>query len=211
MTKKDEKRLLKDVAYEKIKEIILTGEDEFTSENSLVEELNISRTPIRSALQRLDYEGLVRLISNKGFVIPELSLRERQEISEMRHAIETFSIEQAVEIANEEDYKRLNQIIEKQKIANRDNDLLAFLQSDAEFHQYILEIVGNSIFINMYNNARERLFTVRDSKGMRNRPDFISKLIIQHENILKFLKEKDVQSCKNELKLHLKSGVNMLM
>lgn len=44
------KNLLKDVAYEKIKEKILRGDDEYTSENSLVNELQMSRTPIREAL-----------------------------------------------------------------------------------------------------------------------------------------------------------------
>lgn len=205
------KKLLKDIAYEKIKEIILKGEDEFTSENSLVEELKISRTPIREALQRLHYEGLVRIISNKGFVIPELSLKERRDISNMRIAIETYSLEQAIEIITDEDFTNLENIIEEQKKANKNGDLYAFLQNDAEFHQYLLEIVGNSMFINMYKNARERLFTIRDSKEMRNRPDVILRLIHEHEKILRFLKEKDIHSCKEELKQHLRSGINMLL
>ncbi|WP_412680580.1 GntR family transcriptional regulator [Brevibacillus centrosporus] len=59
------KTYLKDVAYQKLKEKILTGhysDKNHTSENELVEEFEMSRTPIREALQRLPAESLEDLL-----------------------------------------------------------------------------------------------------------------------------------------------------
>ena len=66
---------LKQIAYEAIKEKIVSGEWEsgrFISERELQAELGMSKTPIRSALDRLESTGLVVLHPNRGAVIAEL-------------------------------------------------------------------------------------------------------------------------------------------
>ncbi|MEA4881318.1 MAG: GntR family transcriptional regulator, partial [Synergistaceae bacterium] len=59
----------KDFAYEEIRKLILrreTSEGVILSENSLAAELNMSRTPVREALQRLQMEGFLEIHPNRG-------------------------------------------------------------------------------------------------------------------------------------------------
>ena len=186
--------------------MILKGEETHTSETALVEELNMSRTPIREALHRLQHEGFVEILSNQGIIIRELSIKERIDLNDMRVAIETYSLKQAIEKMETKDFIVLEKIIRKQKKANERNELFDFLKEDAQFHQYLLEVVGNSVFISMYQNARERLFTVRDSKNIQNRPDIISRLIKEHEEIVRALKEKNGELAVRQLEEHITQG-----
>ena len=65
---KTKKKSLTDVAFEEIKELILNEEiepGEIVSENQLAEYLNMSRTPIREAIRRLEADGI--LISRQGY------------------------------------------------------------------------------------------------------------------------------------------------
>lgn len=203
---KKNKKLLKDIAYEKIKEKILTGEETFMSENSLVEELKMSRTPIKEALYRLHHEGFVKIISNQGILIHDLSVKEMNDLIDMRIAIETFSLKQAVHQMTSDDFSNLRQNINRQKEALANNDYARFLEEDASFHLYLLEIVGNDIFIQMYKNARERQFSARAGRYLKNRPEVIASRIEEHEQILRFLELKDICAAVQELENHVTGG-----
>ena len=74
------KSSLKDIAYKKIKSIILEGEEEFTSESSLVNLLDMSRTPIRDALHRLEIEGFIKIYSNQGIYFWNPTAVEKNEL-----------------------------------------------------------------------------------------------------------------------------------
>ena len=85
----------RDIAYKRIKEMILQGDltSEFTpSEKSLGDELGMSRTPVREALQRLVMEGFMKGCSHKGSMVNEISIAEAVEIGELRMAVEEFVI-----------------------------------------------------------------------------------------------------------------------
>jgi DNA-binding GntR family transcriptional regulator len=202
------KKLLKDVAYEKIKEKILRGDDNYTSENSLVEELQMSRTPIREALQRLQHEGFIKILPNQGITIPDLSVKETNDIFDYRLAIETASLKQAVHLLKQEDFDALSRNIENQISAVNQNDLFLFIEYDMEFHLYLLKVVGNELFIQGIEHVIDRLH--RLSRRIKNNPQKLSALIQEHIRIMDFLKDKEIDLAVKELEDHLKGGkINM--
>lgn len=203
---KGNRRLLKDVAYEKIKEKILESEEVYTSEKELVEMLGMSRTPVREALFHLEHEGFIQIISNQGILIKELSMKERTDLYDMRIAIETYSLKKSMDLINEKHIQRLKEFIEEQRDASEKGDFLKFIESDAKFHQFLLEIFGNSAFISMYNNARERLFTLRDSKYVISRKEVINTLIIEHEALIEHLINQEEELAVELLAEHIEKG-----
>ena len=65
----EDKYSLSSRVFQKVRENILSGiyeKGEELKENSLAEELGVSRTPVREALRQLELEGLVTIIPNKG-------------------------------------------------------------------------------------------------------------------------------------------------
>jgi DNA-binding GntR family transcriptional regulator len=198
---KKNKKLLKDIAYEKIKDKFLRMEEEYTSENLLVEELQMSRTPIREALQRLQIEGFIKILPNQGITMPGLSVEEMNDITEYRIAIETTSLKRAVHLFNKGHYDFLNNVIQKQTDALTQNDMALYLQLDVEFHRYLLEVVGNELFIQAIEYASGRMYRLR--RKIKGNPQLLFTRIQEHIRIIDLLKEKEVDLAVKELEDHL--------
>ncbi|WP_165452478.1 GntR family transcriptional regulator [Paenibacillus thalictri] len=197
---------MKDIAYEKIKEKMIKGDEGYTSENTLVQELNMSRTPIREALNRLQHEGFLKIMPNRGILFTELSVEARNELIDMRIAIETYSLELAATRITADHIKELSGIINMQESAYVADDFADLIEKDALFHHYLLEIVGNSQFIKMYRQARERQFTVRAGKWLKHKPDVLQTFIEDHKVILNAIIQKDIPAATRYLKEHLEKG-----
>src|SRR5665647_1860852 len=86
---------LKETAFQFIKSNIVNGTwggGTFLSENLLCKQLNMSKTPIRSALDRLEMNGLVKLFPKQGAVVSEVSLQKILQIYELRIALESYAV-----------------------------------------------------------------------------------------------------------------------
>ncbi|HEY4385039.1 MAG TPA: GntR family transcriptional regulator [Ktedonobacteraceae bacterium] len=197
---------LSDIAYAKIKEKLMRGDfseqNNYTSQNQLVDELQMSRTPIIGALQRLQYEGFVKIISNQGIVIQDITVKEMIDFFDARLAIELFSIKKAISMMTEDDFCNLKAIIERQK--ENYKDYFAWVQLDADFHQYLLEIPGNSVFIHMMNNVSERLFFSVSTRLKNN--DRIQRFTDEHIQIIEHLRQGDLAQVLQVLEYHIESG-----
>ena len=85
----------KQTAYEYVKEKILSCEYEpgaMMNEQSLCDELVLSRTPVRDALSRLEQEGLVSILPKKGFVVTAMKLGDVNRIYEVRLLLEPYAL-----------------------------------------------------------------------------------------------------------------------
>src|SRR6476661_212747 len=78
-----------DALRERILSGAISGGEQLRQER-LAEELGVSRVPVREALNQLEAEGLVRLVSHKGAVVTRLSLDELREAYEIRAQLETW-------------------------------------------------------------------------------------------------------------------------
>lgn len=84
--------------YDKIKQDIVLARlhpGEPLLEEDLAERLQVSRTPIREALRKLNHDGLVRIVPNKGAFVRVLTPRDIREIYEIRGALESFATAEA--------------------------------------------------------------------------------------------------------------------
>ncbi|MCM3691935.1 GntR family transcriptional regulator [Neobacillus niacini] len=197
---------LKDIAYQKIKEIIMSGEEEFTSESSLVNLLSMSRTPIRDAIHRLENEGFLKVYSNQGIYFWNPTAEERNELFDMRIAIETYSIKQ-VPVFTDENITYLRENIRDQYLAVEKEDYLVFNELDMDFHQYLLEVNGNSQFLKSYKNARERLMTIRSAKYLlKTQSEVIKRLIKDHAEIVDNLNKDSNVISAEILEKHINKG-----
>jgi DNA-binding GntR family transcriptional regulator len=97
---------LQNLAYERIKTLLINGQlefDEVYSANHFAEILGVSRTPIREALLQLTSEGFFVSLRGRGFKVKEFSEKEIQDFFEARKMIEAYVIEQLVDEVSAED------------------------------------------------------------------------------------------------------------
>ena len=92
---KYQQKYLRDHIFEELQQAIYSGKlgsGERLTENKIAEKLGVSRTPVREALYRLASLGLIKMIPHRGFVISQWSLKEIEDVIDLRVMLESFAI-----------------------------------------------------------------------------------------------------------------------
>ncbi len=117
------------------------------AEKSLVEELQIGRTPIREALQRLAMEGLVIHRLNRGMFVSEITYSDVQEIYEFRSLIDGHACRLAAQRATPAQTAKLLELHGALVQATKDDDIDAYVQLDREYYAILSEASKNSFLV----------------------------------------------------------------
>ncbi len=136
---------LSDKAYHLIRHKIITLElppKTAIDEQVLMQDLQVGRTPIREALQRLAAEGLIFLAPRRGMFVSEISITDLQKIFELRMVLEGFCARLAAQRATEEQITALEEVIAAlDQVSDDDTD--ALMAIDESFHYLLYETADN--------------------------------------------------------------------
>ena len=112
-------------------------------EVSLAAQLGVSRTPVREALARLESEGMI-VVEGRGFVVPELTDADIEEIYELRFLLEPAAAKCAVgEVGSAADLASMSAAIEDAVAAEKTGDFRAFLEANSRFHNAWRALIPN--------------------------------------------------------------------
>lgn len=139
---------IKDQVYEVIKKNILDGSitaGQRIQELQIAKDLQVSRSPVRSAIEKLIGEGLLECIPNKCVCVRQMSETEIIEAYEFRLIIEKFASSKAAENCSEEMVRRLDEMKDRFLRFSGLEHLNDYMRTDAEFHELLVECAGNSI------------------------------------------------------------------
>lgn len=137
---------LTDQAYKVIRDAILNHSLAPGSRLSIPEisrQLDISRSPVREAIARLEYEGLAESVSHRGAVVVDIDVAELITVYDVREVLEGLAARlatRAVDAALIEDLERNWQA--HHEAIERD-DVEQHMQLDAAFHRRIRDATGN--------------------------------------------------------------------
>ncbi|HIG53301.1 MAG TPA: GntR family transcriptional regulator [Candidatus Handelsmanbacteria bacterium] len=155
--------LLKDQAYEKLKKLILEevfAPGVFLSERQLAARLDMSKTPLRSALERLETEGFVAVSPQQGIVVREPSLREIVDLFDIRIALEAFVVQSIAGRLNSEQVSRLQANLQPQAKAAKAENMVECTRLDADFHLLLCEFLDNREILQVMRGVRDKLYRV---------------------------------------------------
>ena len=205
--------LLRTKAYREIKDMILRERVEpgsFLSRRSLARQLDMSPTPIHSALERLEAEGFVRISPQQGIVVREFSIQEIADFFEFRLAIESFVIRALSGKISPDQRKLLRDNLRTQLECARCNDVDAFTQADAEFHNLICEFHGNGQIQSSMAELRDKLYRVARSVSTRI-PDRPTSAYREHKAIVDAMIADDAELAVERLSEHIDFGKRVLI
>jgi DNA-binding GntR family transcriptional regulator len=149
-----------DYAYEEIwKRVIMVGgsEERRLSDVALAEQLGMSRTPVRQALERLAQEGLVRSDPRRGFWTRTFTAQDIHEIYDLRGALEVLAIRLAAPRLSQEDLKAHLEALYAVRAELHAHPVLRFLQVDIRFHMLITRASSNGRLIHSLSMLRSQL------------------------------------------------------
>ncbi|MBR0599237.1 GntR family transcriptional regulator [Sinanaerobacter chloroacetimidivorans] len=157
-------RPLREIVYEELRSLILTGKIKPGTrmmEIELAEDMGVSRTPIREAIRKLEKEGLVVIEPRKGAYASEVSLKDMEDILEVRANLEGLAAYLAAERMTAEQKKELLSVSEKFHQAVLDSDVAEMIRNDSIFHHLIVESSRNNHLIHMVEQMQELVLRFR--------------------------------------------------
>ncbi|RXT02375.1 GntR family transcriptional regulator [Ammoniphilus sp. CFH 90114] len=203
---------LADKIYSTIKGAILNRElspGTKLSEEALAQILQVSRTPIRTALQRLSYEKLVT-INKRVTTVASPTVKEVQEVFEMRMLLEDFTVSKACENAwkSQKVIKHLEEILEVEKQAYESKDMNRVLTRVFDFHIEIARLVDNS---HVLRNLEQMIALTNMYIAFYSEMDIESpNSPEEHRGILNEIEKGDKAAAREKMKAHLGGIINRL-
>ncbi len=140
------KRSAAEEAYDRIREMIVTGvlsPGQIIKEMDLIEQLEIGRTPIREAIQRLERQHVLEVFPRRGIAVAKLSLHDVQSIFEARETIEKQTAMLAAVRHSQEEADALLELGEKILAEAGQEDYSSFLRTDQLLHHLIASAARN--------------------------------------------------------------------
>ena len=155
---KSERRRLADEVYNQLMQAILGGEigpDDRLVQERLAAEMEISRTPVREALLRLEQDGVLVTSPRGGFTLYRMGEGEIRELYQARAAVES----QAARIlASQNDgfkNSELRATIEKEENISTPS-VRAYFDANRLIHRRFVELVNNRYLLEMFDNIWNR-------------------------------------------------------
>lgn len=128
----------------------------------LAKEFGTSKTPIREALNRLEFDHFVVTKQRSGSYVRQPTMEDVDEICEFRKAIEWLCTGLATgRISDERLHELRAEVVEAERIANEDGDFAPFFRSDENLHGTIVEVTGNQRIIQVRRTSEPYLEWIR--------------------------------------------------
>lgn len=203
-------RRLQDEAYDYLKEKILAGElveGELYSESQLTQTLNMSRTPVRDALLRLNMEGFLEIYPSRGFMIRNVGMAEIKETLEIRCALEGYAAYVLAE-RNEtrearEVIRRLNESIDvdEQMLHDGKLDIRKFAENNIAFHNIMIDYLHNETISQTYKKFENKIREMTQ-QHLEKVPSAVPMVIKAHIQIVALIRSGNKEQAYTRVKQH---------
>ena len=188
-------------AYASLREKLLRFKflpNEKINEVALAAMLNISRTPVREALNRLVAEGLL-VDRGRGFSTPGLEPETLFDLFEARVEIECATVGLACDRADKTGILALSKFLKESAEESPDVSVDRLIELDIHFHDTIAELAGNTVLRQMLSNLNDRIHLIRwiAMEGRRDQTQ------AEHRVILKLMRARDKAGAIAAMRMHI--------
>ena len=191
---------LADAVCEQIRRAIVMGTLEpgqRLSEPALSAQLAVSRSPVREALQRLQLEGLVDGQTNRSCTVWNPSVADVKEIFSLREMIETLAAEWCVGSLNEDDFQRMEQIIERQRQAIEAQNYIVLIREDMLFHEYICRRANHRRLLDWWHQIIGQWEVLIYRRLLANPEEVVPSILRDHHALIEALRSRDINQVRD--------------
>lgn len=196
---------LSERVYRALKRDIIHGlyqPGESLSEKELAHRYKASRTPVREAAVRLQNERLLRIVTNRGYFVSQITLQVLNDIYEFRTAVECEAAELAASKgASPELIRKLSKLSLVTCSPDDPKSCIRFIEADTDFHLTVARLSRNQMLVQAVSEARcqmERImFAAIDIDYYGEAP------AREHREILKAIKEHDSKAARRRMHEHI--------
>lgn len=201
---------LKDAAYDALREAITTldlAPGQAISENMLVEQLGVSKTPIRAALGRLEAEGMVETIPFKGTFVCAVDDQDAEDLIELRIALEVTAVKAACLRATDEQLSELLDFSRRASLEEAAGEHQSALRDIGHFHDRLVRLSGNARLESAFSALKGPLMRIRALSGAQ--PSSIDESGAEHAEIIDAVARRDAERAAELIDDHLRRVLDL--
>jgi DNA-binding GntR family transcriptional regulator len=198
-------RSLSEQIYENLRERIINGElapGARLLERELAIEMQVSRIPLREALPQLEANGFIRTIPRRGAVVTQLTVRDVEELFDVRLALEVLAARLAAQNATKSGLVDLERALRRAERATLGNSPKVITAANAAFHECIIELSGSELLQRLMHpiNGRVRwLFRLTSDRDAMA-------LCKEHQALFQAVEARDQERAASIAAAHVESG-----
>ncbi len=201
---------LVDVVAERIEAAIISGDLEpgsKLSEQALAVSLGVSRGPLREAIRRLEGRKLLQRTPNIGVRVAELSLKDLNEILQVREALEGMACALAAKNMTDAELEALSELLEQHQRQKSVQEGTGYYQEskDFDFHFRIVKGSRNERLNHMLCGDLYYLLRVYRYKSS-TKPGRAMKALQEHKEIVAALTRRDPEAAEHKMRQHIRTA-----
>ena len=178
------------------------------SEKDLCARFDVSRTPVREALQRLAEEDLVDILPHSGTWVSRISFALAEEGFVLRRALEIESVRKACSVITEAEVSELETLIAAMRHILKVDRLADYLEVDDAFHAAIARISGYPRIWKFIGLAKVQLDRMRQLSAPV--PGHLAEVTEQHAAIVQALTRRNVMQAELAMRIHLDTSFEVM-
>lgn len=191
-------------AYRKIKEGILGlryQPGQKLSETKLAADLRVGRSPVRSALARLERDGWVRVLPQHGTFVRRFSAEDVTAMSELRLLLEAHAASVAAAKVSPEELAVLRRQFEALKAKGAEHNFEEFLALDDQFHGLVHRVANNPLITEILRNLRDQIHWVRVINAAL--PGRVEASLREMDRVLAAMERRDGEAAAQAMRQHI--------
>lgn len=204
MTLFNRPKSLTELVTENLRERIVSGDFELGSQLSearIAKDLEVSRTPVREAINRLEMEGLLIVEPQRGSFIFSLEPYELAKLCDARVCLETAALTCAIQEHSQKLYVALKGCVGNMAQAREAGDDAEYLAQDTIFHQHLFDCADNKFLNDAYQAIALKMAALRNRLGRH--PEHMAKSFREHQELVEAVKSRDLETALEILQSHI--------
>jgi len=205
-------RPLGDIVYETLRDAIISRilkPGERLMETELAEEMGVSRTPVREAMRKLELESYIVMIPRKGAYVAGLSIKDINNLFEIRGALESLAAGLAASRATHEEIEEMERDLVMEANHFRTSDVINTIEVDTNFHELIYKASKNIRLQNMIKDLRDQIQRYRTTSLAV--PGRMKYALTEHRRIVEAIADGNVQEAQIATIEHIESAENVIL
>lgn len=193
--------------YKVLRQAIVEGAlapGQHMAEQQLAEELGVSRTPVREALRRLALEGFVVMVPRRGAYVAGLSLKDMNDVFELRMALEGLGAYLAAQRITPQELTELKELVDQLETAIASGVKDDVIDADTRFHAAIYSASRNRRLVNIVGNLSDQI------QGFRlqslSTPGRLKDTVREHKRLVGALERRDGSAARELAEQHIRQA-----
>lgn len=194
------------LAYQQIKEDILNNtfpEGTVMVERKLCDIYQVSRSPIRNALQQLTHEGLLSFVPGKGVVVSSFSTEDILEVYDLIELLQLYAVSACIAKGSLTAVEALSLTLSNMEKTISGGELFQCTRWDQKFHELLIEYAGNSRLKNMYEQLACQ--QTRFMTTILNDTTLADRSLAEHREIVNAIADKNVSAAEECIRTHYRN------